>query len=88
VVSRDQELEPAGNGPTDWRGAAQGLQIVRLSSPPGDFTRRADHASVRAETVERLKEKYDRELAEEEDEKAMGRDFTTRLGPFVEVREI
>lgn len=33
-----------------------------------------------------LKEKYDREVMEEEDEKAMGREFTTRLGPFVEVR--
>ena len=47
----------------------------------------ADQLFVRAETVERLKEKYDRELAEEEDEKAMGRDFTTKLGPFVEVRQ-
>jgi hypothetical protein len=36
--------------------------------------------------VQGLKEKYDREVMEEEDEKAMGREFTTRLGPFVEVR--
>lgn len=32
-----------------------------------------------------MKEKYDREVEEEEDEKAMGREYTTKLGPFVEV---
>jgi hypothetical protein len=60
---------------------------VRTVSSHSVIQSDADHPFIRAETVERLKEKYDRELAEEEDEKAMGRDFTTRLGPFVEVRE-
>lgn len=46
---------------------------------------RADLLDTSAETVQSLKAKYDRELEEEEDEKAMGRDDPTRLGPFVEV---
>lgn len=36
--------------------------------------------------MEGLKEKYDREVAEEEDEIAMGKDYTKTLNPFIEVR--
>lgn len=40
------------------------------------------------ETITNLKDQYEKEVAEEEDEIAMGKDYTKRLSPFVEVSNL